>query len=136
MIMCERASMPADAGALWLDERAAISCSSLARGRALAKLQVANRSTARHVGRAGRVERAQPRLAIAPASSSLQEIIQLRRSTGHPVLLAEDGGSRRLRRDRDHRRLPGSRLGGRASPVGPGVGPAAIACRWHNVPLA
>ncbi len=32
-----------------------------------------------------------PGLAVAPASLSLQSIIQLRQSTGHPVLLAEQG---------------------------------------------
>jgi len=35
--------------------------------------------------------RLQPGLAIAPASISLQSIIHLRQSTGHPVLLAESG---------------------------------------------
>jgi glycine betaine/proline transport system ATP-binding protein len=33
----------------------------------------------------------QPGLAVAPASLSLQAIIQLRQSTGHPVLLTENG---------------------------------------------
>jgi hypothetical protein len=36
----------------------------------------------------GAAERSVP---VAPASLSLQELIQLRQSTGHPVLLAEDG---------------------------------------------
>lgn len=35
--------------------------------------------------------RLQPGLAVAPASISLQSIIHLRQSTGHPVLLAESG---------------------------------------------
>ena len=37
------------------------------------------------------VTRPQPGLAVAPASLSLQSIIHLRQSTGHPVLLAEAG---------------------------------------------
>jgi uncharacterized protein (DUF849 family) len=45
----------------------------------------------RHVrGRCG-LDRLEPGLAVAPASFSLQSIIQLRQSTGHPVLLAEGG---------------------------------------------
>jgi glycine betaine/proline transport system ATP-binding protein len=32
-----------------------------------------------------------PGIAVAPASLSLQSIIQLRQTTGHPVLLVEDG---------------------------------------------
>jgi hypothetical protein len=32
-----------------------------------------------------------PGLAVAPASTSLQSIIQLRHNSGHPVLVAEEG---------------------------------------------
>jgi hypothetical protein len=35
--------------------------------------------------------RLEPGVAVAPASLSLQSIIHLRQTTGHPVLLAEQG---------------------------------------------
>jgi glycine betaine/proline transport system ATP-binding protein len=44
-----------------------------------------------HISDEANLTHAQPGLAVAPASLSLQSIIQLRQSTGHPVLLVEDG---------------------------------------------
>jgi glycine betaine/proline transport system ATP-binding protein len=44
-----------------------------------------------HISDEANLTHSQPGLAVAPASLSLQSIIQLRQSTGHPVLLVEDG---------------------------------------------
>lgn len=44
-----------------------------------------------HISDEAHLTHAQPGLAVAPASLSLQSIIQLRHSTGHPVLLVEEG---------------------------------------------
>ncbi len=45
----------------------------------------------RHITDDADLRSAEPGLAIAPGSLSLQSIIHLRQSTGHPVLLAEEG---------------------------------------------
>jgi hypothetical protein len=44
-----------------------------------------------HIRDDGDLARLEPGLAVAPASLSLQSIIQLRQTTGHPVLVAEGG---------------------------------------------
>jgi glycine betaine/proline transport system ATP-binding protein len=44
-----------------------------------------------HIHDAAGAATAAPGLAVVPSSFSLQEIIQLRQATGHPVLLAEQG---------------------------------------------
>ena len=91
MIMCERAHMPAEEGTVWLDERRRyrLSMSPSAEALAIHVDGVAHelRRIADDAGAAG----IGPGVAVAPASFSLQSIIQLRQATGHPVLLAEDG---------------------------------------------
>jgi len=95
MIMSDRASMPAEAGALWLDVNRRYQLFLDANGEFL-DIRVDGRpQTARRVQHAaaevqGGGGDAPSGLAIAPASLSLQEIIQLCRATGHPVLLAEE----------------------------------------------
>ena len=79
MIMRPRAEMAQDGAALWLD----------AARRYRVVLQDDDRLAEVHLdGR--RLEEAEP-LAIADAGLSLQEIIQLRQRSGHPVLLADAG---------------------------------------------
>ena len=61
-----------------------------------------------HISDEANLTHSQPGLAVAPASLSLQSIIQLRQSTGHPVLLVgRRQDSRRLQRKRDHPRPRG-----------------------------
>ncbi|MGA2776993.1 MAG: choline ABC transporter ATP-binding protein [Steroidobacteraceae bacterium] len=91
MIMSDRAAMQDDAGAFWLDAHRRYQLFLNARGE-FTELKVDGLSqTARHIEQAAGAGAAQPGVAIAAASLSLQEIIQLCRATGHPVLLAEDG---------------------------------------------
>jgi glycine betaine/proline transport system ATP-binding protein len=91
MIMQHRASMSGEDGSVWLDSgrryRLSLNSSDEALG-----LQLDGVAHAfRHVRDDADLARPEPGLAVAPASLSLQSIIHLRQSTGHPVLLAEDG---------------------------------------------
>jgi glycine betaine/proline transport system ATP-binding protein len=91
MIMCGRANMAGEGGMLWLDERRRYRLSMNSSDEAL-ELQVDGVAHAlRHVSDASGVARIEPGVAVAPASFSLQTIIQLRQATGHPVLLADGG---------------------------------------------
>jgi glycine betaine/proline transport system ATP-binding protein len=91
MIMQRRELMTGDEGSVWLDSarryRLSLNSSDQAQelhldGVAHAFSQVQDDSDLTLLGSG---------LAVAPASLSLQSIIHLRQSTGHPVLLAEDG---------------------------------------------
>jgi glycine betaine/proline transport system ATP-binding protein len=91
MIMQRRASMAGEDGNLWLDSgrryRLSLNSSDEALG-----LQIDGAAHAlRHVQEDGDMTLLEAGLAVAPASLSLQSIIQLRQTTGHPVLLVEDG---------------------------------------------
>jgi glycine betaine/proline transport system ATP-binding protein len=91
MIMCERAKMHGRPGALWLDADRRY------------ELFLNGRDEVTHLHLDGVLHpvseirdeaaaaAAAPGVAIVPPSFSLQEIIQLRQSTGHPVLLADAG---------------------------------------------
>ncbi len=96
MIMCERGRMASDGGALWLDEAR--------RYRLSLELRASRRSactstaSGTRCGTSPTIRPARRRwptrdagLAVVPASFSLQTIIRLRQSTGHPVLLSEGG---------------------------------------------
>ncbi len=92
MIMQHRSAM-ADGGDghVWLDAgrryRLSLNSSDEALG-----LQVDGAAHALcHISDEANLNLTQPGLAVAPASLSLQSIIQLRQATGHPVLLVEDG---------------------------------------------
>jgi glycine betaine/proline transport system ATP-binding protein len=91
MIMCERARLPAEDGALWLDHRRRYRLSVSAGGEAIALHLDGVEQTLRPVRDDATLAAVEPGLAVAPASFSLQSIIRLRQATGHPVLLAEDG---------------------------------------------
>jgi glycine betaine/proline transport system ATP-binding protein len=91
MIMQRRAQLAGDAGNVWLDSgrryRLSLNSSDQALG-----LQVDGVAHAFcHIQDEADLAPLAPGLAVAPASLSLQSIIQLRQTTGHPVLLAEDG---------------------------------------------
>jgi glycine betaine/proline transport system ATP-binding protein len=91
MIMSARANMEGDAGAVWLDANRRYRL-SLGVDDQLEHVHVdGNLHPVNHIHDAAGAASAAPGLAVVPASFSLQEIIQLRQSTGHPVLLAEGG---------------------------------------------
>ncbi len=92
MIMQHRAALPAGGdGQVWLDagKRYRLSLDSSDQALGLQLDGVAHAFC--HVGDEPDLGRLQPGLAVAPGSLSLKSIIQLRQSTGHPVLLAESG---------------------------------------------
>jgi glycine betaine/proline transport system ATP-binding protein len=91
MIMQHRSSMAGDGGNVWLDSgrRYRLSLNSSDEALSLHLDGVAHAFC--HIQDDADLARAEPGLAVAPASLSLQSIIHLRQSTGHPVLLAEDG---------------------------------------------
>ena len=91
MIMQRRAHLAGDAGHVWLDSgrryRLSLNSSDEALGLHLDGIAHAFYPI-RDESDLGRLE---PGVAVAPASLSLQSIIHLRQSTGHPVLFAEQG---------------------------------------------
>ncbi len=91
MIMCERARMPSEGGVLWLDERRRYRLSLGAADEALGLQFDGIDHTLRHVHDDAAAAAIESGLAVVPASFSLQSIIRLRQTTGHPVLLSERG---------------------------------------------
>ena len=91
MIMQRRALMAGDGGHVWLDSerRYRLSLNSSDEALDLHLDGVAHAFC--HVQDEADLGRLEPGVAVAPASLSLQSIIQLRQTTGHPVLLAEQG---------------------------------------------
>ena len=91
MIMQQRASMAGDDGNVWLDSgrRYRLSLNSSDEALGLHLDGVAHAFC--HVRDEADLGHLPPGLAVAPASLSLQSIIHLRQTTGHPVLLAEGG---------------------------------------------
>ena len=91
MIMQRRAQMAGDDGNVWLDTgrryRLALNSSDEALGLHLDGVAHAFC----HIHDEAALTHLAPGIAVAPASLSLQSIIQLRQTTGHPVLLAENG---------------------------------------------
>ena len=91
MIMSGRADLPQEGRILWLDAarryRVAMSPADEALGLHLDGVAHA----LHHVEDDAGLANLGPGLAVAPASLSLQAIIQLRQASGHPVLLAEGG---------------------------------------------
>jgi glycine betaine/proline transport system ATP-binding protein len=91
MIMQHRGDMAADGTSIWLDERRRyhLSLGSADQPLALSLDGVAHPLS--HVADETEIARTISGVAVAPASMSLQSLIQLRQNTGHPVLLMEDG---------------------------------------------
>jgi glycine betaine/proline transport system ATP-binding protein len=91
MIMQHRSSMAGEDGNVWLDSgrRYRLSLNSSDEALGLHLDGVAH--TFCHIRDDADLSHPEPGLAVAPASLSLQSIIHLRQTTGHPVLLAEDG---------------------------------------------
>jgi glycine betaine/proline transport system ATP-binding protein len=92
MIMQRRAALTAcEEGNVWLDGarryRLSLNAADEAVGLQLDGVEHAFCRVAEDAD----LDQLQPGLAVAPASLSLQSIIQLRQTTGHPVLLVEDG---------------------------------------------
>src|ERR1700736_3666009 len=91
MIMCERANLAQEGNALWLDERRRYRLAMNGADEALDLELDGVAQTLRHVKDDTGLHDLQPGLAVVPASFSLQSIIQLRQTTGHPVLLSDGG---------------------------------------------
>jgi glycine betaine/proline transport system ATP-binding protein len=91
MIMQHRAVLAGDGGQVWLDKRRRYRLSLNASDEVLGLHLDGVAHAYTHVAEDADLTRLQPGLAVAPASLSLQSIIQLRQTTGHPVLLAADG---------------------------------------------
>jgi glycine betaine/proline transport system ATP-binding protein len=91
MIMCVRARMPSEGDLLWLDERRRYRLSLGAADEALGLQLDGVDHALRHVDDDSAAAAIESGLAVVPASFSLQSIIQLRQTTGHPVLLSEGG---------------------------------------------
>jgi glycine betaine/proline transport system ATP-binding protein len=90
MIMCGRDNMSQDGSALWLDPRRRYRLDLGVADEPIRLFLDGVAQALHHVGEAdpGRLE---PGLVVAPPSLSLQEIIQLRQASGHPVVLVQDG---------------------------------------------
>jgi glycine betaine/proline transport system ATP-binding protein len=91
MIMQRRAHMAGDADCVWLDDRRRYRLSLNAADQALELRLDGVSHLLCHIRDDADLSQPALGVAVAPASLSLQSIIQLRQSTGHPVLLAEDG---------------------------------------------
>ena len=91
MIMCGRNELPTENGMLWLDQGRRYRLATNDAGDPLEVSLDGRRHGLQHVHADANVEALEPGVAIAPASFSLQQIIQLRQATGHPVVLVESG---------------------------------------------
>jgi glycine betaine/proline transport system ATP-binding protein len=91
MIMRQRASMAGDDGSVWLDSGRRYRLSLNSSDEALGLHLDGVAQTFCHIQDEADLGHLEPGLAVAPASLSLQSIIHLRQTTGHPVLLAEGG---------------------------------------------
>jgi glycine betaine/proline transport system ATP-binding protein len=91
MIMQRRALMAGDGGQVWLDSERRYRLSLNSSDEALGLHLDGIAQAFCHVQDEAHLGRLEPGVAVAPASLSLQSIIHLRQTTGHPVLLAEQG---------------------------------------------
>jgi glycine betaine/proline transport system ATP-binding protein len=91
MIMQHRGHLQSDGDSLWLDGPRRYHL-ALNGGDSPISLKIDGVTHAlHHIRDENDLVRTEPGLAVAPASLSLQSIIHLRQSTGHPVLLVEQG---------------------------------------------
>ena len=76
---------------MWLDPGRRYQLSLNSTGQALSLTLDGIAHTLRYIRDEVDIALKEPGLAVAPASMSLQAIIQLRQNSGHPVLVAEEG---------------------------------------------
>jgi glycine betaine/proline transport system ATP-binding protein len=91
MIMQRRTHLAGEGAEVWLDVGKRYQLSLNASGQALRLTLDGIAHRLRYVHDDAEIGIAEPGLAVAPASMSLQGIIRLRQHTGHPVLVAENG---------------------------------------------
>jgi len=91
MVMQRRAHLAGDGTEVWLDPGRRYQLSLNSTGEALSLTMDGLAHTLRYIRDEVDIALDEPGLTIAPASMSLQAIIQLRQNSGHPVLVAEDG---------------------------------------------
>lgn len=91
MIMQQRAQLPTEGSALWLDKARRYRLSLGPSDEALSLTVDGVDHRLHHVDNDAQVGSVAGGLAVAPAAFSLQSIIQLSQATGHPVLLADGG---------------------------------------------
>ncbi len=90
MIMCRRADLTGEDGALWLDERRRYRLALGAGGEVAGLTLDGAPQTLQTVNEAAGPADLPATPALAPAALSLHAIIRLRQVTGHPVMLMED----------------------------------------------
>jgi glycine betaine/proline transport system ATP-binding protein len=90
MIMNGRGNMASEGNRLWLDDRRRYQL-SIGPSDEILDLQLDGVTHALHHVHDAAIGNLEPGLVVAPASSSLQAIIQLRQASGHPVLLSDGG---------------------------------------------
>jgi glycine betaine/proline transport system ATP-binding protein len=91
MVMQRRAHLPGHGTDVWLDPGRRYQLSLNATGQALSLTLDGIAQTLRYIRDEVDIAVDEPGLTVAPASMSLQGIIQLRQNSGHPVLVAEEG---------------------------------------------
>jgi glycine betaine/proline transport system ATP-binding protein len=91
MVMQRRAHLPGHGTEVWLDPGRRYQLSLNATGQALSLTLDGIAQTLRYIRDEVDIAVDEPGLTVAPASMSLQGIIQLRQNSGHPVLVAEEG---------------------------------------------
>jgi glycine betaine/proline transport system ATP-binding protein len=91
MIMQRRALMAGDGDHVWLDSERRYRLSLNSSDEALGLQLDGVAHAICHIQDEADLGRLEPGVVVAPASLSLQSIIHLRQTTGHPVLLAEQG---------------------------------------------
>jgi glycine betaine/proline transport system ATP-binding protein len=91
MIMRQRAHLAGEGVEVWLDAHKRYRLSLGAGDQPLGLTLDGVAHQLRFISEEAQIELAESGLAVAPASLSLRAIIQLRQSSGHPVLVAQDG---------------------------------------------
>jgi glycine betaine/proline transport system ATP-binding protein len=91
MVMQRRAHLAGDGTEVWLDPGRRYQLSLNSSGQALSLTLDGSSHVLRYIRDEMDIALDEPGLTVAPASMSLQAIIQLRQNSGHPVLVAEDG---------------------------------------------
>lgn len=91
MIMQRREQLPGDGAMVWLDAARRYQLSLNATDEVLGLTLDGVAHELRHVREDVDCGLSEPGLVVAPASMSLKSIIQLRHTSGHPILVVEDG---------------------------------------------